>query len=215
MYRLKEKVAENMGKLGDYLASQCGNPHGIIGKIMTWAMNRANNVMYKGIVEEINVSPKTKILDVGFGNGYLEKLIIQKSPCSIIGIDISEDMVSKATEANRKYVASGNMKFQLGDCCDLSFKDKSFDVVTTMNTIYFWNDTAKGMAEISRVLKDGGIFYNAVISKENLDKYFYTKSGFKKFTKDEYIELGKKAGFRRIRIKRLGNNYGLLIIYMK
>ena len=90
-----------MGKLGDYLASQCGNPHGVIGKIMTWAMNRANNVMYKGIIEEINISPKTKILDVGFGNGYLEKLIIRKSPCSITGIDISEDMVRKATEANR------------------------------------------------------------------------------------------------------------------
>ena len=84
-----------------------------------------------------------------------------------------------------------------------------------MNTIYFWNDTAKGMSEINRVLKDNGIFYNAVISKENLDKFFYTKNGFKKFTKDEYIELGKKAGFRRIRIKKLGNNYGLLIIYMK
>jgi ubiquinone/menaquinone biosynthesis C-methylase UbiE len=107
------------------------------------------------------------------------------------------------------------MKFQLGDCCDLSFKDKTFDVVTTMNTIYFWNDTAKGMSEINRVLKDNGIFYNAVISKENLDKFFYTKNGFKKFTKDEYIELGKKAGFRKIRIKTLGNNYGLLIIYRK
>jgi len=80
-----------MGKLGDYLASQCGNPRGVIGKIMTWAMNRANNVMYKGIIEEINISPKTKILDVGFGNGYLEKLIIRKSPCSITGIDISEE----------------------------------------------------------------------------------------------------------------------------
>ena len=53
------------------------------------------------------------------------------------------------------------------------------------------------------------------ISKEKLDKFFYTKNGFKKFTKDEYIELGKKAGFQRIRIKALGDNYGLLIIYRK
>jgi ubiquinone/menaquinone biosynthesis C-methylase UbiE len=215
VYGLKEMVANNMSKIGDYFASQCGNPRGVIGKIMTWAMNRANHVMYKGIVDELKISPETKILDVGFGNGYLEKLIMQKSKCSITGIDISEDMVKKAAEANHKFVASGYMRFQLGDCCDLSFKDKSFDVVTTMNTIYFWSNTAKGMAEISRVLKDGGIFYNAVISKENLDKYFYTKNGFKKFSKDEYIELGKKAGFRRIRIKKLGNNYGLLIIYMK
>ncbi len=31
VYKLKEMVANNMGKLGDYLASQCGNPHGVIG----------------------------------------------------------------------------------------------------------------------------------------------------------------------------------------
>lgn len=37
-----------MGKFGDYWASQCGNPRGIIGKIVTWAMNRANSVMYRG-----------------------------------------------------------------------------------------------------------------------------------------------------------------------
>lgn len=87
-----------MSKIGDYFASQCRNPHGVIGKIMTWAMNRANNVMYKGIVDELKISPKTRILDVGFGNGYLEKLIIQKSRCFITGIDISEDMVSKAPQ---------------------------------------------------------------------------------------------------------------------
>jgi hypothetical protein len=67
----------------------------------------------------------------------------------------------------------------------------------------------------NRCDQTGFIFYNAVISKEKLDKFFYTKNGFKKFAKDEYIELGKKAGFQRIRIKALGDNYGLLIIYRK
>ena len=43
-----------MSKIGDYFASQCGNPHGVIGKIMTWAMNRANNVMY--IYDKIKLS---------------------------------------------------------------------------------------------------------------------------------------------------------------
>ena len=60
---LKEMVANNMSKIGDYFASQCGNPRGVIGKIMTWAMNRANHVMYKGIVDELKI------------------LIIQKSRC--------------------------------------------------------------------------------------------------------------------------------------
>lgn len=204
-----------MSKIGDYFASQCGNPHGIVGRILTRSMNRVNKLMYKGIINELNISDSTHILDIGFGNGYLEQLIIHKGNCHISGIDISDDMVKKATKLNKEYVDSGNMIFQTGDCCNMSFANKSFDIVATINTIYFWKDTMKGMTEIYRVLKDGGIFYNAVIAKDNLDKMFYTKNGFRKFEKNEYIETGNKAGFEDIRIKNLGNNYGLLIIYRK
>ena len=91
---------------------------------------------------------------------------------------------------------------------------QTFDVVVTMNTIYFWNDTIKGLQEIYRVLKDDGVFYNAVLTKENLDKLFYTKNRFKKFEKQEYSEMGQKIGFKKISFKNLGN-YGLLIIYEK
>jgi SAM-dependent methyltransferase len=204
-----------MSKLGEYLSNQCGNPHGLIGKIMTWAMNRANNTMYKGIVDELEIQDNSRILDVGFGNGYLETLIMKKRKCYIEGIDISEDMVKKAISLNRKYVESGNMKFGLGDCCSMDYKEGEFDVVTTMNTIYFWKDTRKGMSEVYRVLKSGGVFYNAVIKKENLDRIFYTGSGFKKLKNEEYIEIGRDVGFANVEIKPLGHGYGQLVIYRK
>jgi SAM-dependent methyltransferase len=204
-----------MSKLGKYLSNQCGNPHGLIGRIMTWAMNRANNTMYKGIVDELVLQDNLRILDVGFGNGYLERLIIKKHKCYIEGIDISEDMVKKAISLNLKYVESGNVKFRLGDCCSMDYKDLEFNAVVTMNTIYFWKDTRKGMSEVYRVLKSGGIFYNAVIKKEKLDSIFYTKSGFKKFTDEEYIEIGRNAGFENVEIKPLGSGYGQLVIYRK
>jgi ubiquinone/menaquinone biosynthesis C-methylase UbiE len=152
---------------------------------------------------------------VGFGNGYLATRIMKKGKCYLEGIDISEDMVKKATANNRKYVEAGNMKFKLGDCCSMDYQDGSFDVVTTMNTIYFWEDTRKGMSEIYRVLKSGGVFYNAVLTKENLDSIFYTQSGFKKFTKEEYAEIGRDAGFVNIETKPFEHSYGLLIIYRK
>lgn len=209
------KGENKLSKIGDYFASQCGNPHGLTGKIMTWCMNRVNRIMYNGIVDELKLSENSKLLDVGFGNGYLEKLIFKKSKCFITGIDISDDMVEKASSLNRKYVDSGRMKFQSGDCCALDFQNGSFDVVTTMNTIYFWSDTEKGMSEICRVLKKDGIFINAVISKEGLDKFLYTRNGFKKFTKDEYIEFGRRAGFKKVRIKKLRKKYCFIIIYKK
>lgn len=204
-----------MSKFGDYWASQCGNPRGIIGRIVTWAMNRANHVMYRGIVDEITVAPSLKLLDIGFGNGYLEKMIYKKGKCSIQGIDISEDMVKVASSNNKKAVKKGDMKFAVGDCCSMLFEDELFDVVTTMNTIYFWDDTLKGLEEIYRVLRADGIFYNAVLMKESLDKVFYTKNGFKKFEKDEYIKLGERVGFKKVSIRNLGHEYGLLIIYEK
>lgn len=204
-----------MSRFSDYWASQCGNPRGVIGKIMTWSMNRANRVIYRGIVDEINIYNDMKLLDIGFGNGYLDRLIYRKGKCFIQGIDISEDMVKLATANNRTVVDNGDMKFDIGDCCDLSYADSSFDVVVTMNTIYFWKDTLEGLREIYRVLKENGIFYNAVLTKESLDKVFYTKNGFKKFTEEDYIDLGKQVGFKNISVKGLGRAYGLLITYEK
>ena len=84
-----------------------------------------------------------------------------------------------------------------------------------MNTIYFWDDTMKGLTEIYRVLKAGGVLYNAVLTKESLDKVFYTKNGFKKFDDEEYVQMGKEAGFAHVAISPLGNRYGMLIEYRK
>lgn len=203
-----------MGKFSDYCASQCGNPRGIVGSIVTWAMNRANKVMYDGIIENMRSPKSMKVLDIGFGNGYLDALIYRKERCSIYGIDISEDMVKLASEKNKKAIEKGDIHFAVGDCCDLAFEDQAFDIVVTMNTIYFWNDTIKGLQEIYRVLKNGGVFYNAVLPKENLDKIFYTKNGFKKFKTQEYSEMGQQVGFKKISFKNL-EKYGLLIIYEK
>ena len=96
-----------MGKFGDDWASQCGNPRGLIGKIVIWAMNGANNVMYRGIISKMKPVETMRILDIGFGNGYLEKLILKQAKCQIEGVDISEDMVDAATKNHQEAVKQG------------------------------------------------------------------------------------------------------------
>ena len=91
-----------MSRFSDYWASQCGNPRGIVGSIVTWAMNRTNKVMYDGIIENMRSSKGMKVLDIGFGNGYLDALIYRKEQCTIYGIDISEDMVKLASEMGQR-----------------------------------------------------------------------------------------------------------------
>lgn len=182
---------------------------------MTWGMNRANNFMYKGIIKEIQPKDDSVILDIGFGNGFLEELIYKRTHCNIYGIEISEDMLKAAISRNKAGVNEGNINLSIGDCCNLSFENDKFDTITTMNTIYFWNDTLKGLKEIHRTLKDGGVFCNAVFSKEFLKKVFYTKNTFKFFEEEDYINLGKQAGFKDIKIERLEKDYCYLVIYEK
>lgn len=204
-----------MGKILEYFGSQCGNPRGIIGNIMTWGMNRVNKAMYRAVVDSVQVDSDKKLLDVGYGNGYLIKLLYHKVKCRIYGIDISNDMLEQASKKNRQGINEGRIQLSVGDCCNLNFKEEFFDVVTTTNTIYFWEDTVKGMQEIYRVLKAGGIFVNAVFKKEALEKVAYTKNVFKFFEKEDCISLGKQAGFRDVEVKELPNGCSYLVTYRK
>lgn len=202
-----------MSKILKYIDSQFGNPRGVFGKIIFFFMNKINKNMYQAVVSRI--SNEKNILDIGYGNGYLIEKMYKKSGARIVGIDISNDMKTVATRRNQSGVDKGDIELLIGDCCNLQFENKSFDIVTTINTIYFWKDTVQGLREILRVLNDGGLFYNVVYSKEYFAKTPYTKEMYKVFDKSEYIEFGKKAGFSSVSVVDIieGTNY--IVIYKK
>ncbi len=201
--------------LSRYIGSQLGNPRGIVGKIVTSLLNIFNKKMYKKVVNEISLKDNDTILDIGFGNGYLFKKLYKKHKCDMYGIDISSDAVNMAIKKNKKAYNEGKLHVSVGDCCSLEFNDSSFEAITTINTIYFWSDTTKGLCEIYRALKDNGRFYNLIYSKEYLDKISYTKTGFKKFIPSELVPLGKEAGFKNIEIKEIVKNKSYLMIFEK
>jgi ubiquinone/menaquinone biosynthesis C-methylase UbiE len=64
-----------------------------------------------------------------------------------------------------------------------------------VNTIYFWQDINEGLSEIRRVLKPGGIFVNAVYSKEFLNRLRYTNYGFTKYTEEELKSAAEQNHF--------------------
>jgi SAM-dependent methyltransferase len=202
-------------KLTEYVGSQFGNPRGLVGRICCALMNIVNQKLYNRVADAALQHAGSSILDVGFGNGYLETLLSKNPELTIHGIDISEDMIQNATKRNRGAVQQGRVVFALGDCCDLRFPDGTFDVVTSINTIYFWPDTVQGLSEIRRVLIDDGMFVNAVYAQEQLKKLSYTKTGFKFFSKQDYISDGKKAGFSDVTIEDIVKGKSFLIKYVK
>ena len=204
-----------MSKFTEYIGSQFGNPRGFVGKVCCVIMNVINKSMYKNTVSVIEMSSDGNILDIGYGNGYLLNLVYKKTKANLYGIDISEDMKIQATKRNKKALGDGKLFLDIGDCCDLKYADDFFEAVTSINTVYFWEDTVKGLSEIHRTLKSGGSFYNVVYTKEWLDKLSYTENGFKKFEPDELASLGKAAGFEKIQVKDIVKGKSFVVIYTK
>ena len=202
-----------MSKFTEYIGSQFGNPRGFVGKVCCVLMNIINKAMYKNTVSVMNISPDENMLDIGYGNGYLLNCVYKKTKANLYGIDISEDMKIQATKRNKKALSDGKLFLEIGDCCDLKYSDDFFEAVTSINTVYFWEDTIKGLSEIHRTLKAGGSFYNVVYTKEWLDKLSYTEKGFKKFEPDELASLGKAAGFEKVQVKEIVKGKSFVVIY--
>lgn len=204
-----------MSKFSDYIGSQFGNPRGFVGMVCCVIMNVINRAMYKNTIALVDVSPDDKVLDIGFGNGYLLQLLYNKCKCDMYGIDISDDMVTAATSRNARAFRDGKLHLQWGDCCDLPFDENSFAAVTSINTVYFWNNTEDGLAEIHRVLKHGATFYNVVYTKDWLDKLSYTKTGFQKFEAQDLVDFGKEAGFDDVTVKDVVKGKSFVVMYRK
>lgn len=204
-----------MSKFTEYIGSQFGNPRGFAGKICCVIMNVINIAMYQNTVAAMDISPGEMVLDIGYGNGFLLQKVYKKCRTDLYGIDVSEDMKRQAERRNHKALEEGHLNLQVGDCCQLPYEENIFSAISSVNTIYFWDDTVRGLFEIRRVLKPGKSFYNVVYTKEWLDKLSYTKNGFKKFEPEELIQLGKQAGFEKMEVKPIVKGKSFAVVYTK
>ena len=100
------------------------------------------------------------ILDLGCGEGYVARQLINKGPNSIIGVDISDEMILRA-KAQNKYE---NVSFQTGNATLLPFNDESFDLVVC---VFLYNyvstkEMLESFKEVKRVLRSSGKFIFSV-----------------------------------------------------
>ncbi len=114
--------------------------------------------LYDRMARELAATcPAGEALDVGCGPGWLDVRLAQVAPrLSVTGIDVEPEMVERATANASASGVAGRVRFQVGDVAKLPFPDGRFDLVISSFSAHHWQDPARGLAEIYRVLKPGG-----------------------------------------------------------
>jgi ubiquinone/menaquinone biosynthesis C-methylase UbiE len=117
------------------------------------------------LTEQIVPDHKIKILELGCGTGGLWKDLKDSFPnCEITLSDFSEGMLQKAKDT----LGENGFKYERIDFHDNPYSDKTFDILISNHNLYHAQDLDKVLSEISRVMKDDGVFYSTTSSTEHM-----------------------------------------------
>jgi len=120
----------------------------------------------KDIIEFVfSVSPKN-VLDVGCGNGdFLIKLRKAGFSGKLTGLEISSGMLEGGIKQNSN--ENLGIDFIVGDAEKLPYEDNSFDVIIAKHMLYHLPNIQKGVDEMYRCLKKGGVLVITLNGKNN------------------------------------------------
>lgn len=99
-----------------------------------------------------------KLLDVGCGTGTFSKIFLDLG-ANVHAIDLSQKSVQEVIKNYPKVNA------KTGSALDLPYKDKSFDIVTSLGVLHHTGNTEKGFKECERVCKRGGRLFVLLYTK--------------------------------------------------
>ena len=106
------------------------------------------------ILQYIPKRDNVHILDIGCGNGKMLGYLQKNTGAFIHGFDYSE----KAIETARKLYPV-NAEFREGIIGEIEYLSEQFNVVISMDTMYFAQDMAAFVAQIKRWMKSNGVFF--------------------------------------------------------
>lgn len=197
-----------------------------------------DNVWRKIAIKKLTNTPAT-ILDIATGTADFAISASKHTKAQITGIDISQGMLDVGNKKIVKKGLSDRIRLQHADSENLPFDDNSFDALTAGFGVRNFEDLNKGLCEMNRTLKSGGIvailepskptgfplkqFYNlyfhyilpfigGIISKDK-NAYSYLPDSVTAFPSGKYflVEL-EKAGFKNC--EHVPLTFGIVSLYV-
>ena len=142
----------------------------------------------KKVLQMVAKTNPENILDIATGTGDLAILMAQTNARKIIGLDISAGMLEIGSKKIKDKNLSNTIEMVLGDSENMPFEDHFFDAITVAFGVRNFEHLEKGLSEILRVLKPGGIF--VILETSVPDKTPY-RQGYNFYSKNILPLIGK------------------------
>jgi demethylmenaquinone methyltransferase/2-methoxy-6-polyprenyl-1,4-benzoquinol methylase len=183
------------------------------------------------------IHPKM-ILDIATGTGDFAIEALSVNPDKVIGVDISEGMLDIGRRKIKRLKLPDKIEFMTGDSEDLSFPDNKFDSVIVAFGVRNFENLEKGLSEMLRVTRPGGmiiiiefskparfpfkqvyhIYFNYILPRvgrlisKDKSAYSYLPASVIAFPeRDQFLSILRKTGFINTRCYPL--TFGISSIY--
>ncbi len=128
------------------------------------------------------------LLDVATGTGDFAIAALKLNPKKVVGLDLSEGMLEVGRKKMKTKGYDHIIEMIQGDSENLPFDSDSFDGFTVGFGVRNFEDLEKGLGEMLRVLKPGGI---GIILEFSKPRRFPVKQSFKFYSKYVIPKVGR------------------------
>ena len=198
-----------MGILKNFFTN-CACPKGKMGRIMLSMMNFSHAPLTNWGLNFINFKDGWTMLDIGCGGGATIKRLLKHSKGSkVYGIDISRESVAKSKK-NCADMLDKQVFISQGSAEMLPYDNEKFDLVTAVETIYFWPNLSNCFKEVYRVLKPGGQFAIIVEAANKDSVWTNVVEGMTTYSTEQILTMFHDAGFSQTESKNKTPMYNFI-----
>lgn len=110
------------------------------------------------MASKLNLTPETKLLDLGSGYGGAARYLVKKYGCQITCLNLSETQNERNIFLNKKHALDHLITVTKGNFEEIPFPDNSYDVVWSQDAMVHSANRGEVVAQVDRVLKENGDF---------------------------------------------------------
>jgi ubiquinone/menaquinone biosynthesis C-methylase UbiE len=171
-------------------------------------MNASHSKLTDWALRHIVVEKHYTIVDVGCGGGRtVRKLAEAATEGKVYGVDYSEASIASTARTNARGIALGRVEVRLASVSELPFANDMFDLVTAVETHFWWPHLASDIREVQRVLKPGGllviaaeIYKGAGTILSRLAEEHSDRTGMTLLSADEHRHLLTDGGYSDVQV---------------